>query len=161
MPVPDCPPGWTRGADGVCQAPPPPPEETKQCPDGAVIPVAQECPNRAAFSDPFILFFDWDKDEITPAAAAILDNAAGGYRQLGPAPVVIAAHTDRSGSERYNDRLSQRRADNVRDYLAGRGIPRDAITVESFGERHPLVDTPDGVREPQNRRVEVTFGPGR
>ena len=106
------------------------------------------------------MFFDWDKDEITPAAAAILDNAAAGYQQVGSASVVLAGHADRSGSDEYNVGLSQRRANNVRAYLAGRGVPDAAITSEAYGESRPLVDTADGVREPQNRRVEITFGPG-
>lgn len=56
--------------------------------------------------------------------------------------------------------LSQRMAANVRAYLAGRGIPDGSMTTEAFGESRRLIDTPDGVREPQNRRVEITFGPG-
>jgi outer membrane protein OmpA-like peptidoglycan-associated protein len=106
------------------------------------------------------VFFDWDKSDITPQAAAILDNAAEQYRTCGSARVVIAGHADRSGSADYNVGLSQRRADNVRSYLGGRGIPDSAMTTEAFGESRPLVETADGVREPQNRRVEVTYGPG-
>jgi len=109
---------------------------------------------------PFIVFFDWDRSDITPQAAAILDNAASAYQQTGQAQVVLAGHADRSGSAQYNVGLSQRRADAVRSYLAGRGVPDGAITSEAFGESRPLVETADGVREPQNRRVEITFGPG-
>jgi OOP family OmpA-OmpF porin len=160
-PIPPCPPGWTRDANGVCQAPPIEPPAVKNCPDGSSIPVAQECPRQQViYPGPFIVFFDWDKDEITPAAAAILDNAAAGYQQVGSASVVLAGHADRSGSDEYNVGLSQRRANNVRAYLAGRGVPDAAITSEAYGESRPLVDTADGVREPQNRRVEITFGPG-
>ncbi len=159
--VPPCPPGWTRDGNGVCQEPIREPDPVKQCPDGSTIPVAQECPRQQViYPGPFIVFFDWDKDEITPAAAAILDNAAAGYQQVGSASVVLAGHADRSGSDEYNVGLSQRRANNVRAYLAGRGVPDAAITSEAFGESRPLVDTADGVREPQNRRVEITFGPG-
>ncbi|HYD13214.1 MAG TPA: OmpA family protein [Allosphingosinicella sp.] len=160
-PPPPCPDGWTRDASGVCVAPPapPPPPETKQCPNGAVILATEECP-RPPTPGPFIVFFDWDKDEITPAAAAILDNAAAAYAQTGSASVTLAGHADRSGSDAYNVGLSQRRANNVRSYLAGRGVPDGSITTEAFGESRPLVDTADGVREPQNRRVEITFGPG-
>jgi len=109
---------------------------------------------------PFIVFFDWDKDEITPQAAAILDNAAAAYTQTGQASVVLAGHADASGPADYNVGLSQRRANNVRSYLAGRGVPDGSITTEAFGESRLLVQTADGVREPQNRRVEITFGPG-
>jgi outer membrane protein OmpA-like peptidoglycan-associated protein len=121
-------------------APPPPP---------AAVPIG-----------PFIVFFDWDRSDITPQAAAILDNAAAAYQQTGQAQVVLAGHADRSGSAQYNVGLSQRRADSVRSYLAGRGIPDGSIATEAFGESRPLVETADGVREPQNRRVEITFGPG-
>jgi OOP family OmpA-OmpF porin len=158
---PPCPDGWSRDASGVCVAPvvPPPPPETKNCPNGAVILATDECP-AAPIPGPFIIFFDWDKDEITPAASAILDNAAAAYQQTGRASVTLAGHADRSGSDAYNVGLSQRRANNTRAYLAGRGVPDGSITTEAFGESRPLVDTADGVREPQNRRVEITFGPG-
>ena len=106
------------------------------------------------------MFFDWDRADITPQAAAILDNAAQAYQTTGQARVVLAGHADRSGPADYNVGLSQRRADNVRQYLSGRGVPETAMTTEAFGESRPLVETADGVREPQNRRVEITFGPG-
>ena len=96
----------------------------------------------------------------SPQAAAILDNAAQQYASTGSARVVLSGHADRSGSDQYNVGLSQRRADNVRQYLAGRGVPEGAMTTEAFGESRPLVETADGVREPQNRRVEITYGPG-
>ena len=107
-----------------------------------------------------MVFFDWDKADITPQAAAILDNAASAYQTTGQAQVMLAGHADKSGSDQYNVGLSQRRADAVRSYLAGRGIPDGVMTTQAFGESRPLVETADGVREPQNRRVEITFGPG-
>jgi outer membrane protein OmpA-like peptidoglycan-associated protein/opacity protein-like surface antigen len=160
-PPPPCPEGWSRDASGVCVAPPapPPPPQTQTCPNGAVILATEACPEPTPIG-PFIVFFDWDKDDITPAAAGILDNAAAAYQQTGRASVTLAGHADRSGSDAYNVGLSQRRANNVRSYLAGRGVPDGSITTEAFGESRPLVDTADGVREPQNRRVEITFGPG-
>jgi len=126
--------------------PPPPPEPSMQPP--------------ACTAGPFMVFFDWDKSDITPQAAAILDNAAAAYQTCGQAQVMIAGHADRSGSDQYNVGLSQRRADNVRAYLAGHGIPDGSVTTQAFGESRPLVETADGVREPQNRRVEITYGPG-
>ena len=140
----------------VVVTPPPPPPV--QCPNGTTVPAGTECPRPVV--GPFMVFFDWDKSDITPQAAAILDNAAAQYQQTGSAQVMLAGHTDRSGSDQYNMGLSQRRADAVRAYLAGRGIPDGAITTQAFGESRPLVETADGVREPQNRRVEITFGPG-
>ena len=140
------------------ETPPPLPPQMQTCWDGSSIPADQTCPPRPV--GPFIVFFDWDKDEITPQAAAILDNAAQAYQTTGQAQVMLAGHADRSGSDAYNVGLSQRRANNVRSYLAGRGVPDGSMTTEAFGESRPLVDTADGVREPQNRRVEITFGPG-
>jgi outer membrane protein OmpA-like peptidoglycan-associated protein len=138
--------------------PPPPPPATRTCPNGTTIPATDTCPVQVA--GPFMVFFDWDRDEITAQAAAILDNAAAAYQTMGQAQVMLAGHADRSGSDQYNVGLSQRRAANVRSYLAGRGIPEGVMTTEAFGESRPLVETADGVREPQNRRVEITFGPG-
>jgi outer membrane protein OmpA-like peptidoglycan-associated protein len=156
------------GAPPVVVVPPPPPVyvpppvvQTQTCPNGTVIPVTQTCPPAPVVNvGPFIVFFDWDRSDITPQAAAILDNAAAAYQQTGQAQVVLAGHADKSGSADYNVGLSQRRADAVRSYLAGRGVPSGAIATEAFGESRPLVETADGVREPQNRRVEINFGPG-
>ena len=71
-------------------------------------------------------------------ARAILDNAASAYQTCGQAQVMIAGHADKSGSDQYNVGLSQRRAANVRSYLAGRGIPDGVMTTEAFGESRPL-----------------------
>lgn len=109
---------------------------------------------------PYIVFFDWDKSDITPEAAGILDNAISNYQNCGNASVMLAGHADRSGSASYNVGLSQRRADSVKAYLSGHGIPGGVISTEAFGESQPRVATADGVRELQNRRVEVTYGPG-
>jgi len=130
-------------------APPPPPPP----------PVAPPPPPPPA-PGPFIVFFDWDRSDITPEAAAILDRAAEQYAATGQASVTLAGHADKSGSDAYNQGLSQRRANAVRDYLTGKGVPSGVIASEAFGESRPLVETADGVREPQNRRVEINFAGG-
>ena len=132
----------------VTPPPPPPPVETPAPPPPPCV------------AGPFMVFFDWDKSDVTSQASAILDNAASAYQTCGQAQVMLAGHADRSGSDQYNVGLSQRRAANVRSYLAGRGIPDGVMTTEAFGESRPLVETQDGVREPQNRRVEISYGPG-
>ncbi|MEC9066524.1 MAG: OmpA family protein, partial [Pseudomonadota bacterium] len=109
---------------------------------------------------PYIVFFEWDKSDITPEAATILDNAVSAYTNCGTASVMLAGHTDRSGSAAYNMGLAERRNDSVREYLTGRGVPGARISSEAFGETQPRVPTADGVRELQNRRVEITYGPG-
>jgi OmpA-OmpF porin, OOP family len=145
--------GAPEPVEEVVPIPPPPPAPPPPTP----IPPPPPPP---CSPGPYMVFFDWDKDEITPQAAAILDNAAAAYQQCGQAQVMIAGHADRSGPADYNVGLSQRRANNVRAALASRGIPDGVMTTEAFGEGRPLVETADGVREPQNRRVEITYGPG-
>ena len=76
------------------------------------------------------------------------------------AQVMLAGHADRSGAASYNVGLSQRRADAAKAYLASKGIPDGVMTTQAFGESKPRVDTADGVREVQNRRVEISYGPG-
>jgi len=140
---------------GEPAAPPPPPPPPPP-PEAAPPPP----PPPAAVPGPFIIFFDFDKSNITPEAASILDNAAQAYATTGQAQVMLAGHADKSGSDDYNVALSQRRAEAAKAYLAGKGVPEASISTEAFGESRPLVETADGVREPQNRRVEITFGPG-
>jgi outer membrane protein OmpA-like peptidoglycan-associated protein len=106
------------------------------------------------------VFFDWDRAEITPEAGAVLDNAVSAYGNCGTAAIMLAGHADRSGSTQYNVGLSERRNTAVRSYLTGKGIPTARISTQAFGESSPRVPTADGVREPQNRRVEISYGPG-
>ena len=106
------------------------------------------------------MFFEWDKSDITPEAASILDNAISQYANCGNAQVMLAGHADRSGSAQYNVGLSQRRADAVKAYMVAHSIPDAVVTEQAFGESRPRVETADGVREVQNRRVEITYGPG-
>ncbi|WP_298669091.1 OmpA family protein, partial [uncultured Sphingomonas sp.] len=109
---------------------------------------------------PFIVFFEWDKSDVTPEAASILDNAVTQYQSCGNAQVMVAGFTDTSGSAKYNMGLSQRRADSVKAYLTSKSIPEGVIATQAFGKTHLRVQTADGVREVQNRRVEITYGPG-
>jgi OOP family OmpA-OmpF porin len=111
----------------------------------------------AGIQNVYIVFFAWDKADISPVAAETLDQVAGEYAKGRAARLILAGHADRSGPEPYNERLSERRARAVAAYLAGKGVPMDAMQLEWYGERRPRVPTPDGVREPQNRRVEITL----
>ena len=165
-----CPAGYALEGDDCIpppSQPPRPPNPPPPPPLPPPLPPPPTCPDCAppppiptpCASGPFIVFFDWDRDQITPQAAAILDNAAAAYQACGPTRVWVGGHADRSGPADYNVGLSQARADGVRAHLAGQGIADDLIATRAFGESRPLVETSDGVREPQNRRVEVTFGP--
>jgi OmpA-OmpF porin, OOP family len=147
-------------------APPPPPPVVEVTPEPTPTPVWTPTPTPTPVVEiqctpgPYIVFFDWDKSDITPEAAGILDNAISNYQHCGNASVMLAGHADRSGAASYNVGLSQRRADAVKAYMSGRGIPGGVIATQAFGESQPRVATADGVRELQNRRVEVTYGPG-
>jgi outer membrane immunogenic protein len=103
----------------------------------------------------FIVFFDWDKDMVSPEAAQVIQQAADAYRSGAPVQLQVTGYTDRSGSPGYNQRLSERRAANVAKALAALGVPREEMAVSGRGENDNRVPTADGVREPQNRRVEI------
>lgn len=147
------------GAPAPAPTPVPTPEPTPT-PTWTPTPEPTPTPTVVCTPGPYIVFFDWDKSDITPEAASILDNAISNYQNCGNAQVMLAGHADRSGSASYNVGLSQRRADSVKAYMTARGIAAGVISTEAFGESKPRVETADGVRELQNRRVEVTYGPG-
>lgn len=103
-----------------------------------------------------IVFFEWDSD-VPPESAnetlnAVVQNAAVCRWQH----LVVTGHTDRSGSDSYNNGLSVRRANAVANLLGARGIDRGLLEVSGHGESEPRVPTVDGERNPQNRRVEIT-----
>jgi OmpA-OmpF porin, OOP family len=121
-------------------APPPPPPP----------PVAPAAPS-------FMVFFDWDRSNLSQQALATIGQAAQVFKTKGNARITATGHTDTSGPEAYNMALSLRRANAVKDALVRNGVPAQAITVIGRGEQGLLVPTADGVREPQNRRVEIVI----
>ena len=121
---------------GAAPAPPPPPPP-------AVAPPS------------FMVFFDWDRSNLSQQALVTIKQAADAFKSKGSARITATGHTDTSGPEAYNMALSLRRANAVKDALVRDGVPAQAITVIGRGETQLLVPTGDGVREPQNRRVEI------
>ena len=105
----------------------------------------------------YLVFFDWDKATLTPEARRIIATAAEEYKRTGAAKIVATGHTDLSGTPQYNLKLSERRADAVKAELVRLGVPATVITTIGKGEEDPLVPTKDGVREAQNRRVEIVI----
>jgi OmpA-OmpF porin, OOP family len=103
----------------------------------------------------YMVFFDWDRSNLSAQAVSTIGQAASAYKTKGSARITTVGHTDKSGPESYNMALSLRRANAVKDVLVRDGVPASAITVIGKGETQPLVQTADGVREPQNRRVEI------
>jgi outer membrane protein OmpA-like peptidoglycan-associated protein len=118
----------------------------------AVAPAAAPSPTRT-----YLVFFDFDRADLTDRARQIIAEAAQNAGRVQTTRIEVAGHADRSGSPQYNQRLSQRRADAVASELSRLGVARSNISVQAFGESRPLVATADGVREPQNRRVEIVL----
>ncbi len=105
----------------------------------------------------YIVFFAWDRADLTPVAQQVLQQVAKDFLAGKSPQLVLAGYTDTSGSAAYNLKLSERRARSVAAALAKLGVPTDAMKISWFGETHLRVPTKDGVREPQNRRVEINF----
>ncbi|MCW8836675.1 MAG: OmpA family protein, partial [Rhodospirillales bacterium] len=120
-------------------------------------PAPQPAPAPVVVPRTYLVFFDWDKDTIRPDALEILKIAAANYPKTKVIRIDATGHADRSGADRYNMALSKRRAEMVKKTLSSLGVPDAEIQLMWKGEREPLVATPDGVREPQNRRVEIIF----
>lgn len=125
----------------VAPPPPPPPPPQQQ------VQAATE----------FIVFFGHNKSTLVPEALRVIAEAAATAKQHGAASISVVGHADRSGSDAHNSALSLRRGNVVKDALAAQGIPAGAISVSAKGENDPLVPTADGVREPQNRRVNINL----
>ena len=124
-------------------------------PAAVAAPVAPPTPSANART--YLVFFDWNRADLTSRAREIIGEAAQNARRASPTRIEVAGHADRSGTPQYNQRLSQRRAEVVASELVARGISREEIGVTAFGESRPLVPTADGVREQQNRRVEIVL----
>ncbi|MCD8562567.1 MAG: OmpA family protein [Alphaproteobacteria bacterium] len=105
----------------------------------------------------YLVFFNWDSSELGAAALNVLDAVKQEVGKNPPGTINIVGHADTSGSKDYNMRLSFRRATAVRDALAERGIPESIIKIEGRGEEELLVPTPDNIREPANRRANISF----
>ena len=106
------------------------------------------------------VLFDFDKSDIRPDAEPVPERLATAFAALDGNAILILGHTDSKGADDYNQTLSERRADAVRDWLAGHDVRADAMTTEGRGEAEPVAPNqhPDGSDDPegrqQNRRVE-------
>ena len=103
----------------------------------------------------YLVFFDWDKADLTARARQIVAEAASNSTKVQYTRLEVNGYTDTSGTPQYNQGLSIRRAQSVAAELVRDGVPKSAISIQGFGETHLLVPTGPGVREPQNRRVEI------
>lgn len=126
---------------------PPPPPPPPPAPPAAAPTITRN----------FTVFFDWDRSVLTADAQQVLQNVARDAKAGKIVQINVAGHADTSGPSDYNQKLSQRRAEAVREYLASQGLPANQIAVEAKGETDLLVPTADGVREPSNRRAVIVF----
>ncbi len=125
------------------QTPPPP---------AAPMPIASPAP---AAARSYLVFFDWDKATLTERARGIVKEAAENSTRVQYTRLEVNGYTDTSGTPRYNQGLSLRRARTVAAELVRDGVPQSAIAIQGLGDTNLLVPTGAGVREPQNRRVEI------
>ena len=108
----------------------------------------------------YMVFFDFNKSDLTSQAVSIVDQAAKNAETTKVTELTVTGHTDTVGSDAYNMRLSRRRAESVAAQLEKDGIPSSEIEILAKGKRDLLVPTADGVKEPQNRRVQIVYSGG-
>ncbi len=154
---------WNFGAPAAAPAPAPV-VQYKDCWDGSSVPVTASCPPQirdevVETPDPIqvTVYFDYDKSNLTPEASSLIREAVARSRDFDVDGVRVVGNTDTSGSSAYNQALSERRARVVRDALIAQGIGASMISIEGRGENSLAKSTPDGVREPLNRRSEITI----
>ncbi|MDR2156034.1 MAG: OmpA family protein [Burkholderiaceae bacterium] len=141
--------------------------------DGALVPVAAPAPQPPETTpppaeppkavEPSIVkvnynadaFFDFDKSVLKPEGRAKLDDLASKVQGINLEVIIAVGHTDSIGSDAYNQRLSIRRAEAVKAYLASKGIERNRIYTEGKGEKQPVASNRTRDGRAKNRRVEV------
>ncbi len=108
----------------------------------------------------YLVFFDFNKSDLTSNARSVVDQAAANAKTNSVTRLDVTGYTDTVGSDAYNMRLSRRRAESVASELEAQGVPSSEIAIFAKGKHDLLVPTADGVREPQNRRVQIVYSGG-
>lgn len=101
------------------------------------------------------VLFDFDKSNIKPEGAAILDRLVAFMNENKDKKVSLAGYTDNIGTEAYNMALSDRRWHSVRDYLTKKGVDASRISGQGFGESKPIASNSTREGRAKNRRVEI------
>ena len=105
----------------------------------------------------YIVYFGFDRTDLTDRARAVIDEVVSAVQTMATTSLSVVGHADTVGSVEYNQALSEARARRVGEALAQRGIPPQGMVLAGRSELQPAVPTGDGVREPLNRRVEITL----
>ncbi len=137
------------------------PEHIAQCRKGfyqSVKHVEDGLSVAAASPDAFTIFFNFDSADLLPDQAKTLNAIAAASKIGKQVRLVVSGHSDRAGPKGYNLILSRLRALRIENALLRHGVPHDLIAITARGEAQPRVATPDGTREPRNRRVEIILG---
>jgi len=123
------------------------------------VPVAQQTPVVAPTATKVVLnadtFFDFDKATLKPEGRQVLDQVAAQASSINLETLIAVGHTDSIGTEAYNQSLSERRANSVKEYLVGKGIDPNRIYTEGKGELQPVASNATREGRAQNRRVEI------
>ena len=120
--------------------------------DGVPVPAAPATEKVSFAAD---AFFDFNKTALKPEGKAKLDDLADKVKGLNLEVVIAVGHTDSVGSDAYNDKLSVKRSEAVKAYLADKGIDASKIYTEGKGEKQPVADNKSADGRAKNRRVEI------
>ncbi len=101
--------------------------------------------------------FDFDKSVLKPAGKKSIDDAIAKMKQVDVEMVIATGHTDSFGTDAYNQKLSERRATTVKEYMVSQGIPAAKITISGKGETQPVATNKDAAGRAKNRRVDIEF----
>ena len=101
--------------------------------------------------------FDFDKSVLKPAGKKSIDDAVAKMQKVDVEMVIATGHTDSRGTDAYNQKLSERRATTVKEYMVSKGIPAAKITTLGKGESQPVATNKTDAGRAKNRRVDIEF----
>ena len=140
-------------------APPPPPPPPAVAPPRPPAPPAPPAPPPAPVSEKVTFaadaFFDVNKAVLKPEAKAKLDDLVGKTKGINLEVIIAVGHTDSDGGDAFNQKLSIRRAESVKDYLVSKGVEKNRVYTEGKGEKQPVADNKTKEGKAKNRRTEI------
>src|SRR5689334_15120092 len=155
---------WTpatalQECDGAVKPPPPPPPVAPPPPPPPPAPVQPPPPPPPPVAEKVTFaadaFFDFDKADLKPEAKAKLDDLVSKTQGINLEVIIAVGHTDSVGKSEYNQKLSVRRADAIKNYLTGKGVEKNRVYTEGKGEKSPVADNKTAEGRAKNRRVEI------